>query len=428
MVESSQDAVRPSADALAIPVNPVMQAALRALYSGAYGLWDTGPYGSPLFNYRAGDGHISLFYEFPPNIRETKYSQLFMCPRAARSGFITAHRFRQEIFQLSAETGDILIILLAEIARLHNPARDIARVSLEDIADYRGVRLRNGSKAKLFSAIKRHVLLIANLRLRMTWRDYSHGSSTVYGADQADRLLDIVDIDHRQHSRRRTSFEIRSGQALTHFLNPDTVRWIGYYNKPILRLSPYHDALTKKIGAYWTILGTIAGKRGRLPRATPRHILQFCGVLINKRNPGHTIDAFISAHNKLLEYRSLQTVSAIEPLSRSKGYLKAWLDTPVSVKLSDHLWQLQNREVCRDKALIPVGACLRQTCVSEEQICRHPHLIKELRNNGGLHQEELARAVGISRQTLSRYERGLQLVPPAVAGKLAGLFYKKAWR
>lgn len=415
-------------DALAIPVNPVVQAALRSLYSGAYGLWDTGLYGSPQFNYQASDGHISLFYEFPPNIREMEYSQLFMCPRMARPGFIAAHRFRQEMSLLSVETGDIFIILLAEIARLQNPARDIAWVSLEDIADYRGVRLRNGSKRRLLNDIKKHVLLIANLRLRMTWRDYKHGSSVVYGSNQADHLLDIVDVEHQHQSRRWTSFGVRSGQALTYFLRPDTVRWIGYYNRSILQLSPYHDAFTKKIGAYWTILGSIAGKRGKLPRATPRRILQFCGALINERNPGQTIDAFIKAHNRLLEYHSLQAVSEMEPLARTKGYFKAWLDTPISVKLSDHLWQLQNREACQDEVLIQANTCLPQAAVSWERICRHPRLIKELRNNRGLHQEELARAVGISRQTLSKYERGLQVVPPAVATKLASIYHKKAFR
>lgn len=412
---------------LAIPINPVVQAALRSFYSGACGLWETGLYGSPQFNYKANDGHITLFFEFPRSIREIEYSQIFMCPRIARSGFIAAYQFRQKMSSLSVETGDILIILLAEIARLHNPKRDIAWVSLEDIADYRGVRLRNGSKKKLLDDIKKHVLLIANLRLSMTWRDYKNGSNFIYGANQPDHLLDIVDVENQYRSRRWTSFGVRSGQALTYFLRPDTVRWIGYYNRSILQLSPYHDAFTKKIGTYWTILGSIAGKRGKLPRATPRRILQFCGALINERNPGHTIDSFIKAHNRLLEYHSLQAVSAMEPSARTKGYFKAWLDTPISVKLSEHLWQVQNRERCQEDIFTMVSIGNPSGSLSWEQICSRPGLIKVLRDSRGLHQEELARAVGVSRQTLSRYERGLQVVPPSIAVKLSTIYQSKGY-
>ncbi len=415
-------------ETFAIPINPVVQAALRSLYSGACGLWDSGLYGSPQFNYEANDGHISLFFAFPRSIKDIEYSQIFMCPRMARSGFIAAHQCRQKMSSLSVETGDILIILMAEIARLQNPKRDIAWLSLEDIAEYRGVRLRNGSKNKLLDDIKKHVLLIANLRLSMTWRDYRNGSSAIYGANQADHLLDIVDVEHQHRSRRWTSFGVRSGQALTYFLRPETVRWIGYYSRSILQLSPYHDAFTKKIGTYWTILGSIAGKRGKLPRATPRRILQFCGALINERNPGHTIDNFLKAHNRLLEYHSLQAVSAIEPLARTKGYFKIWLDTPISVKLSEHLWQVQNQESFQADILTPISIENQSGPVSWERICRHPGLIKVLRDSRGLHQEELARAVGVSRQTLSKYERGLQAVPPAIAVKLANIYQDKAYR
>lgn len=409
-------------EALAIPINPLLQASLRSLYSGACGLWGTGFYGAPRFNYEANDGRIQLFYEFPTGIRDIEYVKLYMNPRLARPGFVVAQRFRKKVASLSVETGDVLIILLAAIARLHDPARDIAWVSLQDIADQRGVNLRNGSKGKLLEDLRKHVSYIAELRLSMSWRDYKRGTTTVFGARQADCLLDIVDVEQTRGSGRCTSFGVRSGQALAYFLSRNSVRWIGYFPRAVLQLSPYHDGFTKKIGAYWTILGSIAGKRGKLPRATPRRILQFCGSLAKERHPGQTIDNFIKAHDRLLQIKALQDVSQLEPCARTKGYFKTWLDTPISVQLAESLWHVQSSpsipRVLYDTK--PVSGPL-----SSERLCKHPHLIKDWRDRQSIHQQELARAVGISRQTLSKYERGLQAIPGDIAGRLATICQSK---
>lgn len=403
-------------DALAIPINPLLQASLRSLYSGSCGLWDTGLYGTPCFNYEANDGRIQLFYELPASIRNIEYSRIFMNPRLARSGFVAARQYRTNVASLSVETGDVLIILLNAIAKLHDPGRDTAWISLEDIAHQRGVSLRNGSKSRLLDDLRKHVSFIADLRLSMSWRDYKRGTTTLFGARQADYLLDIVDVEHVRCSQSYTSFGVRSGQALAYFLSRDSVRWIGYYPQAILQLSPYHDGFTKKIGAYWTILGSIAGKRGKLPRATPRKILQFCGSLVKERNPGHTIDSFIKAHERLLKIKALQEVSELEPCARAKGYFKNWLDTPISVKLSENLWHVRSSSSVPSVFYTPKPLT---GSLSPDQFCKHPYQIKDWRQRQGIHQEELARSVGISRQTLSKYERGLQALPRDVAGRLA---------
>ncbi|HCF50910.1 MAG TPA: hypothetical protein DER60_11560 [Syntrophomonas sp.] len=404
----------PDSQALAIPINPLVQAALRSLYSGPGGLWGTGLYGSPLFSYEAKDGRIYIFYEMPPGIRAIDYGKIFMSPRLARPGFIIAQQLRKNVSGLSVETGDVFIILLSEIARLHNPGKDIAWISLEDIAGKRGVNLRNGRKSTLMEDLRKHVSYIADLRLSMTWKDYKRGNTMVFGGQNADRLLDIVDVEHRQGSRRWIEFGVRCGQALGYFLNRDSVRWIGYFHRSILQLSPYHDANTKKIGSYWTIIGSIAGKRGKLPRATPRRILQFCGSLVNQRNPGHTIDSFIKAHDRLMQCGALQAVSELEPATRTKGYFKTWLDTPISVQLSESLWQIQPGISVQNSGNIGTFP----TPKSAENLCKYPFLIKDYRHKSGIHQQELARAVGLSRQTLSKYERGLQAIPPETAAKL----------
>ena len=93
----------------------------------------------------------------------------------------------------------------------------------------------------------------------------------------------------------------RCGQSLSHFLNPDGLRWIGYYSRSLLELSPYHEAFTKKLATYWTMVGIIAGEKGSPARATPNTILDFCGEDINWRNPGHAVDAFFKALDRLLE-------------------------------------------------------------------------------------------------------------------------------
>ena len=66
---------------------------------------------------------------------------------------------------------------------------------MQDIAEQRGVNLRNGSKGKLLEDLRKHVAYIAELRLSMSWRDYKRGATTVFGARQADRLLDIVAVE-----------------------------------------------------------------------------------------------------------------------------------------------------------------------------------------------------------------------------------------
>ena len=89
------------------------------------------------------------------------------------------------------------------------------------------------------------------------------------------------------------------------------------------------------------MLGIIAGKKGQQPAATPRTILDFCGEAILWHAPGRTVDAFIRAHARLAEIGVLDTSAVLEPPDRGRGYFGEWLDRPLTVKLSDHLWQIR---------------------------------------------------------------------------------------
>jgi DNA-binding XRE family transcriptional regulator len=181
-------------------------------------------------------------------------------------------------------------------------------------------------------------------------------------------------------------------------------------------LSPYHDALAKKLGTYWIFLGVSAGKKGKQPRATPRTILDFIGETVNWRYPGKTVDAFYTSHEKLADLGIIEDFSDIEPLNRGKGYLERWLDTTLTVKLSNNLWQIIQKRKSRKtgiaKRLQPAQPNYKfRVPATVYDIQDNPQIISEFRTRHYLRQKELARAVGVSRQTLSKYERGLQKIP-----------------
>ncbi|MBN2516489.1 MAG: helix-turn-helix transcriptional regulator, partial [Deltaproteobacteria bacterium] len=183
-----------------------------------------------------------------------------------------------------------------------------------------------------------------------------------------------------------------------------------------MHLSPHHDALTKKLGTYWIFLGVSAGKKGRQPRATPRTILDFTGETINWRYPGKIVDAFHASHEKLADLGILEDFSDIEPLNRGKGYFERWLDTTLTVKLSSNLWQIAGKRKVRKtsiaKRLHPAQPNYEfRVPATVSDIQKNPRIISEFRTKRYLRQKELARVVGVSRQTMSKYERGLQTIP-----------------
>lgn len=422
-------------EGLPIPVNPVLQASLRALYAGGpKTLWRSDAYGGPQFCYESRDGCITIFCE-PPHTPETMnaFRKLYFTPRL---GFIYAGSLWEWVHKLSVETADVFLILMSRIARLQDPQRDIARIRLEEISEFRSIRVRHGSAQKLQEDFKRQVLCLADLRLTMEWRDYRKGGTMSFGKERPDRLLDIVDIEYKGKTEKWTAFGFRCGQALAHFLNPAGLRWIGYYARTLLHLSPYHEAFAKKLGTYWILLGCTSGKKGTQPRATPRSILGFCGEKPNWRNPGQTVDAFIKAHHRLKEISVLEDIPILEPPTRNKGYFGDWLDEPLTVKLSENLWQITHAEL--KSGVIISGRSqahnrsdkktteLPGIPENAKEIQDDPTAIRRFRADYGLHQNELARAVGVTRQTLSKYERGVSSLPEDTATKILMIWQQKA--
>ncbi len=413
-----------------LPISPPIRAALQAFYAGgSKHQWTPDSYGRPQYSYQARDGHITLFFEHPPDTVETV-------------GVLW-----KVVKDLSVETADIFLILMSQIAKLPNPQLNIARMSLEEIAEYRSVKLRHGSSQLLYDDFKQEVMRLADLRLTMGWQDYK-GGTLFFGKERPDRLLDIVDVEYKRDGKSWTAFGFRCGQALAHFLDPDGLRWIGNYANLLLSLSPYHEALAKKIGTYWTLVGTIAGKGGMQPHATIRSILEFCGEEPNMEKPGRTVEAIIEAHERLREIGVLEEIPDFEPPTRLRGFFQDWLDETRTVKLAESLWKLnqpsdrtrllpsspqspvrRNEPGSRNLRVLPSPPS-SQTIVSApaelSELYETPARIQQFRAEYHLHQAELAQALGISRETLSRYERGVRKLPEEIAKKILELWETKA--
>ncbi|MGC9975285.1 MAG: helix-turn-helix transcriptional regulator [Syntrophales bacterium] len=420
---------------LPIPISPLIHSALRAIYAGGpKSMWESDLYGRPCYKYETRAGHIMFFFAPPPDFGNRFHHSiaLYYTPRL---NFIYSGTLRHTVHNLSVETADVFLILMSRIGELQDPKKGIARISLDDIAQLRGVRIRHGSRQNLYEDFRQEVLRLADMRLTMSWRDYKTGGEVTFGKERPDRLLDILDIEYKRGGENWTSFRFRCGQALSHFLDPEGLFWIGYYSKALLHLSPYHDALTKKLGTYWIIVGTVAEKKGALPSATPKTILNFCGEDINWRHPGQTVDAFIEAHQRLEDLGVIESIPVLEPMARSRGYFDDWLNTALTVKLSEDLWQIADT---KKRAKLPFcqkrlvrRRKYRQESPSPnipktaEDLITNQTMIRRFRADNYLRQAELAKALGVTRQTLSNYERGLHPLPEDKAIIILDIWHRK---
>jgi len=431
--QQAQDEAEDRRQLLPVPTSPVVMAALRAIYAGEPGSgWIPDSFGRPRFRYESRDGHISFFLRPPPDFwsRFDPSKAIYYVPRLI---FTHTGSQRATVQQLSVETADVFLILMARIAKLRDPARDIARISLRDIADARGIRVRHGSTHELYDVFKEEVLRLSDLCLTMTWRDYLTGGTVTFGRERPDRLLDIVDVEYKKGREAWVAFRFRCGQALSHFLSPEGLRWIGHYSRELLKLSPYHEGFTKKLGTYWTMVGIVAGKKGLQPRATPRTILEFCGEGANWRNPGQTVDSFLKAHDRLASIGVLGDFKLSDPFSRTRGYFNEWLESPISVRLSEKIWKIaelkklppqQRKSRRRVKKDTSVGSMMYPR--SSADLVRDPSLIRKFRAQFYIQQEDLARALGVTRQTLSSYERGITALTGDKADKVLAFWRRKA--
>jgi DNA-binding XRE family transcriptional regulator len=421
---------------VSIPISPVIHAALRAIYAGgAKSKWSADMNGRPLYRYQTRSGNITFYCSPPPDFG-SRFHRSIAIYYAPRLGFIYSGEQRQAVQNLSVETADIFLILMSKIAQLKDPSREIAWITLDEIARLRGVRVRHGSSRNLHDVFKHEVMRLADLRLSMLWKDYRRGGEIIVGKDRPDRLLDILDIEYKRDGEKWLSFRFRCGQALAHFINPEGMHWLGYYSRYLLHLSPYHEAFTKKLGTYWILVGTIAEKKGSLPKATPKTIIDFCGETINWKHPGSTVDAFIESHQRLVDLGVIQDIPVLEPVMRNKGYFREWLDLPLTVKLSEEIWRIPGgtKKSSPPLQLGPTAYRKRHRQQSSrasapkttQELVADPSLIRRFRAEHYFRQDTLARILCVTRQTLSKYERGLRPLPEVAAGKIIRLWHTRA--
>ena len=339
---------------LTIPISPVIHTALRAIFNGGRkNKWASDMTGRPFFKHETRAGYVVFFCEPPPDYGNRFHPSiaLYYTPRL---GFIHSGYLRKAVQDLSVETADVFLILMSRIVALKEPAEGIAKIRLDEICKLRGVHVRHGSSHHLHEDFKQEVIRLADLRLTMSWKDYKTGRTVTIGKERPDRLLDILDVEYRDKGERWISFRYRCGQSLSQFLNPQGLYWTGHYSTSLLQLNPYHDSFTKKVGTYWITIGTIAMKKGSLPRATPKTILDFCGEDIDLKHPGQTVDSFIKAHERLEDLGLIEGAPTLEPLMRNRGYFQDWLNTPIMIKLSETLWRTGN---CKNKVRCWVVPC-----------------------------------------------------------------------
>ncbi|MEM9594426.1 MAG: helix-turn-helix transcriptional regulator [Acidobacteriota bacterium] len=417
LVRPEETRLRQGHASLPIPVNPPLTGTLRAIFAGGKtNHWEEDPYGRPHYRYETRDGVVIISFDTAPHTTDGAIAALLLAVR-----------------ELSVETADVFLILMSKIAALPDP-RGIASIRLEEIAELRSVKSRRGSFQRLLADFESEVLRLADLRLTMSWRDYSSGGTVTFGADRPDRLLDIVDWNYQSGGNSWTGFTFRSGQAMAHFLNPDSLRWVGYYSRALLELNPYQEALAKKIGAFWILIGMIAGKKGQYPRASMKAVLEFCGEAPNRRNPNRTVDALIEAHQRLLDIGLAERIPQLEPTHRRRGYFDDWLEATHEVRLTEDVWevakaparaQLPQRSKIqpkpRSQASLPLG-----TPRSAEEIVAEPSHILAFRDRFGLRQADLAAELSIRRESLSRYERRLRPLPLELARAILDLWRSRS--
>lgn len=111
------------------------------------------------------------------------------------------------------------------------------------------------------------------------------------------------------------------------------------------------------------------------------------------------------------------------PPDRTRGYFERWLKTPVTVTLADDLRPSVSRT--RAATFPPRRARSRPAAPAvpgPDALRADPGLIRRFRAAANLRQAALARTLGITRQSLGRYETGVRPVPDAVVADLLDLW------
>jgi hypothetical protein len=215
---------------------------------------------------------------------------------------------------------------------------------MDEIAECRGRKTRDGSAGKLYNDLLRDIKLIANLRLTMVW-ETDKGKLT-FGKDLPEALLHITDWEYEKWGQIRKAFTFRAGEPLKSFLDKDRGRLVGYCSRGLLKLDPYRDKLAKKIGVYWTLQAVAGAARASFAKAKIRTILDFCGESLNPKRPGAAVDQVIAAFKKLKGINLIPDIPlSLTPKDKSRGYFGRWLEQVVTVEVNPALCLLKGEGI-----------------------------------------------------------------------------------
>ncbi len=405
-VSEAVERMAPPAETVPVPISPSLMATVEGIYGTRR--WYPNGDGAPQFDYvsRDGSGRITLTFARQPE---------------ATDG-VTA--LWEAVKSLNTETVDILLLLVSRLAELPDPRKDTVYMRLEEIAEARGVSVREGSSGKLHDDFREQILRLADLRLSIQWTNLVDDDTIDFARDRPAHLLSIVDYTRRRQGTTWRAFEFSCGPALACFMRQDDLRLVGEYSKALLRLSPHNDSVTKRVGTFYSFVGTGAAKAGVAITVTARALLKFIGLEPDLEHPGRTVDAVVRAHNRLHEINILAQPSDWEPPARGKGFFDDWLDEPRSVFLSTMLIPQLRGEGASLPSLPQPAADV--TCPADPaDLCARPELIRAFCKKYGILLQELAVAVGVTPSSITRYSQGKRPLPPAIATQIHALWRTK---
>lgn len=309
-------------DRLAIITGPVVGQTVRAIYNPQE--WIADSEGKPVYQYRGGRNHLSLCFHHPPELADT------------------AAALWEHVSQLSPETVDVFLVLLNKLVQLRYSG-DTACVRMDELAEYRGVKVRGGKAGNLYDDLLRDVKLIADLRLTMVWK--VDGGTLSFGKDLPEALIRIQDWEFKRGSRIRKAFTFQAGMPLEPFLGRDRSPLVGYCSRRLLGLDPHRDSLAKKIGVYWTLQAVVGATHRTFQKVRVGTILDYCGKSLNPNRPGDAVKQVFAAFRKLENIGLIPGVpSTLAPKDRDRGYFDRWLEQMITIEVNPALCRLNRVE------------------------------------------------------------------------------------
>ena len=111
-------------------------------------------------------------------------------------------------------------------------------------------------------------------------------------------------------------------------------------------------------------------------------------------------------------------ISFIEAQAREKKYKQIYLETHTNLQAAIHIYEKCGyREIPRPESV--VHSTMNRFYLKELKV---PMTLKQFRSRTGLTQKELAQTVGITQQTLSRYEKGEWTLNQSVINRIKELY------